>query len=63
MLTYVAPQTHVILGLRDIQVWLSAFSYMGIIVSLYSFSLFLYVLSSARRILLKFIFKPDYCSR
>lgn len=31
----------VIRGIRDIQVWLTAFSYMGIIISLYSFSLFL----------------------
>ncbi|KAK7695994.1 hypothetical protein QCA50_000634 [Cerrena zonata] len=31
----------VIRGARDIQVWLSALSYLGIIVSLYSFSLFL----------------------
>lgn len=31
----------VIRGVLEVQVWLSAFSYMGIIVSLYSFSLFL----------------------
>ncbi|TCD70815.1 hypothetical protein EIP91_001505 [Steccherinum ochraceum] len=31
----------VIRGATDIQVWLTAFSYMGIIISLYSFSLFL----------------------
>ena len=30
-------------GVKDPQVWMTAFSYMGIIVSLYSFSLFLYV--------------------
>lgn len=31
----------VIRGIKDVQVWLSAFCYMGIIVCLYSFSLFL----------------------
>lgn len=29
-----------LLGCLDIQVWLTAFAYMGIIVSLYSYSLF-----------------------
>ena len=32
-----------ILGFLDIQVWLSGFAYLGLLVSLYSYSLFLYV--------------------
>ena len=31
------------LGFLDIQVWLSGFAYLGLLVSLYSYSLFLYV--------------------